>query len=136
MKVLEPKPSARCAVEMPGAVETMESQNRASHRFHEPLGNLAKTARFPHSHSAGDEGGGKVENQKQVSHFSTAPTPSTKTNKRTRGLNAPARVIVVESGRIIVVDREKYLTPDTLHRWKPGIQDRRHPCLFGCGRIT
>src|SRR5208337_3991662 len=56
------------------AEESVESQRRASHSFHEPLGNLVQQqARFPHSHSAGDEGDGKVENQKQVSHFPTAP---------------------------------------------------------------
>jgi hypothetical protein len=43
-----------------GAVESVESQKKASHSSHEPLGNLAKKpARFPHSHSSGDEGGWK-----------------------------------------------------------------------------
>jgi len=55
--------------------------------FPRRLGNLAKAARFPHFHSAGDylirvQGraeaeelvcGGKVEIQKQDSHFPTAP---------------------------------------------------------------
>jgi len=71
------------------AVEAVESQKQAFHRSHEPLGNLANSARFPHSHSAGDDsvfpgeegidsdvGRGKVENQKQVSHFPTAPRRS------------------------------------------------------------
>jgi hypothetical protein len=41
-------------------VESVESQKTASHSSHEPLGNLAKKpARFPHSHSSGDEGGWK-----------------------------------------------------------------------------
>jgi hypothetical protein len=41
-------------------VESVESQKKASHSSHEPLGNLAKKpARFPHSHSSGDEGGWK-----------------------------------------------------------------------------
>src|SRR5262249_22309551 len=35
------------------------------------LGNLAKGARFPHSHRPAC-GHGKVENQKQVSHFPTS----------------------------------------------------------------
>jgi len=30
---------------------------QASLSFHEPLGNLAQTARFPHSHSSGGEAG-------------------------------------------------------------------------------
>lgn len=34
------------------AVEAVESQKQAFHRSHEPLGNLANGARFPHSHSA------------------------------------------------------------------------------------
>jgi hypothetical protein len=60
-----------------GAVESVESRRQASHSFHEPLGNLATgQARFPHSHSADDEGDGKVENQKQVFHFPTAPSSS------------------------------------------------------------
>jgi hypothetical protein len=43
-----------------GTVERVESQKQASHSFHEPLGNLAKTGRdFTHSHSSGGEGGWK-----------------------------------------------------------------------------
>ena len=58
---------------MPGLWKAWKAKS-ASHSFHEPLGNLAKKqARFPHSHSSGDEADGKVENQKQVFHFPTAP---------------------------------------------------------------
>ena len=58
-----------------GAVESVESQNRASHSFHEPLGNLAKTRRDSHIPTApAMRADGKVENQKQVSHFPTAPS--------------------------------------------------------------
>ena len=41
-----------------------------------PWKSRQQQARFPHSHSADDEGDGKVENQKQVSHFPTAPNSS------------------------------------------------------------
>ena len=37
-----------------------------------PWESLQEQARFPHFHSSGDEADGKVENQKQVSHFPTA----------------------------------------------------------------
>jgi len=37
-----------------------------------PWKSRQERARFPHFHSSGDEADGKVENQKQVSHFPTA----------------------------------------------------------------
>src|SRR5271157_6045316 len=56
-----------------GAVESVESQKQASPSFHEPLGNLAKRRRDSHIPTApATKADGKVENQKQVSHFSTA----------------------------------------------------------------
>jgi len=62
-----------------GAVESVESQKQASHSFHEPLGNLAKSGRGSHISTAPAAGAdGKVENQKQVSHFPTATIPSLK----------------------------------------------------------
>src|SRR5437763_13648634 len=57
-----------------GAVESVESQKQASPSFHEPLGNLAKRRRDSHISTApATRADGKVENQKQVSHFPTAP---------------------------------------------------------------
>jgi hypothetical protein len=57
-----------------GAVESVESQKQASPSFHEPLGNLAKRRRDSHISTApAARADGKVENQKQVSHFPTAP---------------------------------------------------------------
>ena len=57
-----------------GAVETVESQKQASPSFHEPLGHLAKGRRDSHISTApATRADGKVENQKQVSHFPTAP---------------------------------------------------------------
>jgi hypothetical protein len=56
-----------------GAVESVESQKQASPSFHEPLGNPAKRRRDSHISTApAARADGKVENQKQVSHFSTA----------------------------------------------------------------
>ena len=60
-----------------GPVESMESQKQASHSFHEPLGNFAKGGRDSHiPTAAATRADGKVENQKQVFHFPTAPIPS------------------------------------------------------------
>ena len=54
-----------------GAVERLESQQQAFHSFHEPLGNLANCRRDSHIPTAPTtKADGKVENQKQVSHFS------------------------------------------------------------------
>lgn len=89
-----------------GAVESVESPKQASHSFHEPLGNLAKRRRDFHIPTARAKRPGKVENQKQVSHF---PIPlrdydpgflSLKTQKptarralaRRRGGGAPRRI--------------------------------------------
>src|SRR5262249_39917385 len=56
-----------------GAVGRVESQNRASHPFHEPLGNLTKSSRESHISTApATRADGKVGNQKQVFHFPTA----------------------------------------------------------------
>jgi hypothetical protein len=52
-----------------GAVENVESQKQASHSFHEPLGNLAQKRRDFHIPTAQAKRSGKVENQRQVSHF-------------------------------------------------------------------
>jgi len=57
-----------------GAVGSVESQKQASPSFHEPLGNLAQRRRDSHISTASvARADGKVENQKQVSHFPTAP---------------------------------------------------------------
>ena len=57
-----------------GAVESVESQKQASPSFHEPLGNPAKQRRDSHISTApAARADGKVGNQKQVSHFPTAP---------------------------------------------------------------
>src|SRR5450432_576634 len=49
--------------------------------FPQLLGNLAKAARFPHSHSSADEA---VEKWKTKSRFPTFPPPSVGSNKQTK----------------------------------------------------
>ena len=67
-----------------GAVESVESQRQASHSFHEPLGNRAKRRRDSHISTAPTtRADGKVENQKQVFHFPTAPIPLSQNNTKT-----------------------------------------------------
>jgi len=98
-----------------GAVESVESQRQASHSFHEPLGNLAKRRRDFHIPTARAKRSGKVENQKQVSHF---PIPlrvydsgsPLKTQNRSLGggCRPPTRrQRSAPPSRVIVVDREK-----------------------------
>jgi hypothetical protein len=100
-------------VEMAGLVETVESQRQASHEFPQPLGNLAKGRRDSHIPTA-PTSGGKVENQKQVSHFPAYGCGLSGGIFR-RGGRAVARLVRGEQkairrlsrqGRIIVVDRE------------------------------
>jgi hypothetical protein len=56
-----------------GAVESVESQHQASHAFHEPLGNPARSRRDSHISTApATRADGKMQNPKQVFHFSTA----------------------------------------------------------------
>jgi len=49
----------------------MENQRRVSHAFHRPL-EISQKTRDSHIPTARLHGHGKVENQKQVSHFPTA----------------------------------------------------------------
>ena len=103
------KPTGKESCGNAGAVESVESQKQASHLFpRAPWKSRRKTARFPHSHSSGDEADGKVENQKQVSHFPTATTSliSKKTNSR-RASPTARRSAPPKHQRVIVVDREK-----------------------------
>jgi hypothetical protein len=60
-------------VEMPGLWKAWKAKSRLTTLSTSPWKSRQRRARFPHSHSADDEGDGKVENQKQVSHFPTAP---------------------------------------------------------------
>src|SRR5260370_405880 len=75
-----------------GAVESVESQKQASPSFHKPLGNLAKRRRDSHISTAPTtRADGKVENQKQVFHFPTAPNSlSLRTKTRAAGRASPS----------------------------------------------
>jgi hypothetical protein len=76
-----------------------------------PWKSRQEQARFPHFHSSGDEADGKVENQKQVSHFPTAIFLSQNKKPGTAGRASPpargGRFAPPKSQRVIVVDREK-----------------------------
>jgi hypothetical protein len=54
-----------------GSVESVENQRRVSHSFHRPL-EISQKARDSHIPTARLRSHGKVENQRQVSHFPTA----------------------------------------------------------------
>ena len=71
-----------------GAVESVESQKQASHSFHEPLGNLAQRRRDFHIPTARAKRSGKVENQRQVSHF---PSPASRLRPRSRRVETENR---------------------------------------------
>ena len=93
-----------------GPVESVESQMQASHSFHEPLGNLAKIRRDFHIPTApAARADGKVENQKQVSHFTTAPKIAIERRKQRRRAGyrpPPAAALCAEPG-VDVVNREE-----------------------------
>src|ERR1035438_1177554 len=97
-----------------GAVESVESQKQASPSFHEPLGNLAQRRRDSHISTApAARADGKVENQKQVSHFPTASNVYGSQEQepgRAGGLRPPpggGRFAPPKSQKVIVVNREK-----------------------------
>ena len=75
-----------------GAVESVESQKQAYHPLHEPLGNPAKRRRDSHISTApAARADGKVENQKQVSHFPTATNVyGSEEQEPSRGRAAPS----------------------------------------------
>jgi hypothetical protein len=56
---------------MPGPWKEWKKQKQLSHSFHRPL-EISQKARDFHIPTAWLRGHGKVENQKQVSHFPTA----------------------------------------------------------------
>ena len=72
------------AVEMAALWKAWKAKSRLPHSFHQPLGNLAKGGRDSHISTApATRADGKVENQKQVFHFPTAPSFSL-TKKKTK----------------------------------------------------
>jgi hypothetical protein len=59
-----------------GAVESVESQKQASPSSHSPLGISPRTGEIPtFPQLRRKQADGKMENQKQVSHFPTATNP-------------------------------------------------------------
>ena len=84
-------------------MESVESQRQASHSSHEPLGNLAKNRRDSHIPTApATKADGKVENQKQVSHFPTASIPlSTKEQNRSAGGLRPPPPAALRSASVV-----------------------------------
>ena len=101
------------AVEMPGLWKAWKAKSRLPPLSTAPWKSRQERARFPHFHSSGDEGGWKVENQKQVSHFPTATNPFSP-GRKNRAAQAgfalrPAAGASPrpKSQRVVVVDREK-----------------------------
>jgi len=72
----KPEPRRKESCGNGGAMESVESQNRLPPLPTAPWESRQGQARFPHFHSSdGKQADGKVENQKQVSHFPTATNP-------------------------------------------------------------
>jgi hypothetical protein len=80
------------AVEMPGLWKAWKAKNRLPPLSTAPWKSRQEQARFPHFHSSGGkQADGKVENQKQVSHFPTATNPlSPGTKNPGRGRASPS----------------------------------------------
>jgi hypothetical protein len=105
MKRPAQKTGRKRAVEMPGLWKARKAKNRLPTLSTSPLEISPTAARFPHSHSPGDEANGKMENQTQVSHFPTATNPIFLSHQKARpaaGLRPSP-----QSYRVVVVDREK-----------------------------
>jgi hypothetical protein len=79
------------AVEMTGLWKPWKAKSRLPPVSTGPWKSRQGQARFPHFHSSGGkQADGKVENQKQVSHFPTATNPfSRNQNRATGGLRPP-----------------------------------------------
>jgi hypothetical protein len=87
-------------------MESVESQKQASPSFHSPLEISPRTGEiptFPHFHSSdGKQADGKVENQKQVSHFPTATNPFSGKEKQGRRAGFALRPAMGASRRLRV----------------------------------
>ena len=70
------KHARKRAVEMPGLWKAWKAKSRLPPLSTAPWKSRQGQARFPHFHSSdGKQADGKVENQRQVSHFPTATNP-------------------------------------------------------------
>ena len=72
-----------------GAMESVESQKQASPSFHSPLEISPKAGEIPTFPQLRRLRRGKVENQKQVSHFPTAFSYMKEKTNKTGGLRPP-----------------------------------------------
>jgi hypothetical protein len=81
-----------------GPVESVENQKQVSHAFHRPL-EISQKARDSHIPTARLRSHGKVENQKQVSHFPTAARDddscSLSENKKPKKGSRPLRGLLI-----------------------------------------
>ena len=85
------KRARKRAVEMPGLWKAWKAKSRLPPLSTAPWKSRQGQARFPHSHSSdGKQADGKVENQKQVSHFPTATNPFSPGPKPGRGRASPS----------------------------------------------
>src|SRR5882724_2864147 len=84
------KKAGRRAVEMTGLWKPWKAKSRLPPVSTGPWKSRQERARFPHFHSSGDEADGKVENQKQVSHFPTAISLSQNKKPGTVGRASPS----------------------------------------------
>lgn len=107
------KHARKRAVEMPGLWKAWKAKSRLPPLSTAPWESRQGQARFPHFHSSdGKQADGKVENQRQVSHFSTATNPfipEPKTGPRAGFALRPVASASrrPKSQRVVVVDREK-----------------------------
>jgi hypothetical protein len=85
------KHARKRAVEMPGLWKAWKAKSRLPPLSTAPWKSRQEQARFPHFHSSGGkQADGKVENQKQVSHFPTATNPFSPERKPGRGRASPS----------------------------------------------
>jgi transposase InsO family protein len=95
-----------------GPVEGMEKQKQLSHAYHRPL-EISQEARDFHIPTARLRGHGKVENQKQVSHFPTAARDddscsfTEKTQKLKKG-SRPLRGLLIPYPVLPPVERDGF----------------------------
>ncbi len=92
-------------------MESLENQRRVSQAFHRPLG-ISPKARDSHIPTARLRGHGKVENQKQVSHFPTAARDddscSLSENKKPKKGSRPLRGLLIPLSVLPTVERDHF----------------------------
>jgi hypothetical protein len=97
------KHARKRAVEMPGLWKAWKAKSRLPPLSTAPWKSRQGQARFPHFHSSdGKQADGKVENQKQVSHFPTATNPFSGKEKQGRRAGFALRPAMGASRRLRV----------------------------------